>query len=157
MPRPPGRGYRRRSRDAAGYERVSVMITKGDPMPKLSKDTAQDVQDAGPAVDRGGDLDDTTVNFVTIRHSHSLAPLLRGLPADSCQCPHWGYVLAGKITVSYGARDETYETGDAFYMPPGHIPAAEAGTEFIQFSPREQLAVTIAAIQANARDAGRPN
>ncbi len=43
-------------------------------MPKLSKDSAPNVQDAGPAVDRSGDLDDTTVSFVTIRQSHSLAP-----------------------------------------------------------------------------------
>ena len=38
-------------------------------------------------------------------------------------------------------------------MPPGHVPAAEAGTEFIQFSPREQLAETVAVIMANARQA----
>jgi hypothetical protein len=96
-------------------------------MPRLSKDSAPNVQDAGPAVDRSGDLDDTTVSFVTIRQGHSLAPLLRGLPGDSCQCPHWGYLLAGKITVSYGDRKETYQAGDAFYMTPGHVPAAEAG------------------------------
>jgi hypothetical protein len=122
-------------------------------MPKLSRDTAPNVQDAGPAIDRGGDLDETTVDFVTIQQSHSLAPLLRGLPGDSCQCPHWGYLFAGKITVSYPDREETYEAGDAFYMPPGHVPAAEAGTEFIQFSPREQLAETLAAMMANARQA----
>jgi hypothetical protein len=122
-------------------------------MPKLSKDSAPNVQDAGPAIDRGGDLDDLTVDFVTIRQSHSLAPLLLGLPGDSCQCPHWGYLFAGKITVSYADREETYEAGDAFYMPPGHVPAAEAGTEFIQFSPRKQLAETLAVIMANARQA----
>jgi len=122
-------------------------------MPKLSKDSAPNVQDAGPAVDRSGDLDDTTISFVTIRQSHSLAPLLLGLPGDSCQSPHWGYLLAGKITVSYADREETYQTGDAFYMTPGHVPAAEAGTEFIQFSPRDQLAVTVAAIRANAQRA----
>ena len=22
-------------------------------------------------------------------------PLFKGLPGDLCQCPHWGYVLAG--------------------------------------------------------------
>jgi hypothetical protein len=122
-------------------------------MPKLSKDTAPNVQDAGPAIDRNGDLDDTTVDFVTIRQTHSLAPLLRGLPGDSCQCPHWGYLLAGKITVSYADHEEAYQAGDAFYMPPGHVPAAEAGTEFIQFSPRDQLAVTVAAMKANAQSA----
>ena len=31
-------------------------------------------------------------------------------------------------------------------MPPGHTPEAEAGTEFIQFSPADQLAATEAAI-----------
>jgi quercetin dioxygenase-like cupin family protein len=62
-------------------------------------------------------------------------------------------MFAGKITVSYADREETYEAGDAFYMPPGHVPAAEAGTEFIQFSPTEQLAETLAAMMANARQA----
>ena len=122
-------------------------------MTRLSKDSAPNVQDADPAVDRSGDLDDTTVSFVTIRHGHSLAPLLRGLPGDSCQCPHWGYLLAGTITVSYADREETYQAGDAFYMTPGHVPAAGAGTEFIQFSPRDQLAETLAAMRANAQRA----
>jgi hypothetical protein len=122
-------------------------------MPKLSKDSAPNVQDAGPAIDRNGDLDDTTVSFVTIRQGHSLAPLLRGLPGDSCQCPHWGYLFAGKITVSYADRQEVYQAGDAFYMTPGHVPAAEAGTEFVQFSPREPLAQTVAAMRANAQRA----
>jgi hypothetical protein len=52
-------------------------MTKGDTMPSLSKDSAPNVQDVGPAVDQGGDLDDITVNFVTIKETHSLAPLLR--------------------------------------------------------------------------------
>ena len=122
-------------------------------MPSLSKDNAPNVQDAGPAIDRNGDLDDTTVNFVTIRESHSLAQLLRGLPGDACQCPHWGYLLAGTITVSYADREETYQAGDAFYMTLGQVPAAETGTEFIQFSPKDQLAETVAAIRANAQRA----
>ena len=121
-------------------------------MPKLSKDSAPNVQDAGGlAIDRNGDLDGTTVSFVTIRQSHSLAPLLRGLPGDRCQCPHWGYLLAGKITVSYADHEETYQAGDAFYMTLGHVPAAEAGTELIQFSPKDQLTETLAAMKANAQ------
>lgn len=120
-------------------------------MPKISKESAPNVQDAGPAVDRGGDLDGYTADFVSIRQSHSLAPLLKGLPDDMCQCPHWGYVFTGKITVSYADREEVYGPGDAFYMPPGHAPAAEEGSEFIQFSPTEQLAETIAFITANAQ------
>ena len=63
--------------------------------------------------------------------------------------PALGY-LAGKITVSYPDHDEVYQAGDAFYMTPGHVPAAEAGSEFIQFSPRQELAETMVAIKANA-------
>jgi hypothetical protein len=129
--------------------------SQGGMLPRLSKDSAPNVQDAGPAVDRSGDLDDITVNFVTIRQGHSLAPLLRGLPGDSCQCPHWGYLLAGTITASYADREDTYQAGDAFYMTPGHVPAAEAGTKFIQFSPAEQLAETVAAMRANAQRAAQ--
>jgi hypothetical protein len=88
-----------------GYRRVSDPGRRHDA--RLSKDSAPNVQDTGPAVDRSGDLDDTTVNFVTIRQGHSLALLLRGLPGESCQCPHWGYLLAGTLTVSYGDRKET--------------------------------------------------
>jgi hypothetical protein len=141
MPRRPPRGYRR----VSDYQR------RHHAQAQQGQRTQR--QDVGPAVDQGGDLDDITVNFVTIRESHSLAPLLRGLPGDSCQCPHWGYLFAGKITVTNADREETYQTGDAFYMTPGHVPAAEAGTEFVQFSPKEQLAETMAAMMANARRA----
>ncbi len=119
-------------------------------MPAFSKDTAPNVDDFEPAVDRSGDLDGYTTEFVTIKQSHSLAPMLKGLPGDSCQCPHWGYLLAGRLTVSYTDHEETYQAGDAYYMSPGHVPAAEAGTEFVQFSPADELATTLAAIKANA-------
>jgi len=118
-------------------------------MPKLSKDTAPDVGDFGAAIDHGGQLDDYTVDFVTIRESHSLAALLKGLPGDSCQCPHWGYVTAGSLAVRYADHEEVIEPGDAFYMPPGHVPSAVAGTEFVMFSPQDELAVSEAAIRAN--------
>ena len=39
-------------------------------------------------------------------------------------------------------------------MTPGHVPAAKAGTEFLQFSPRQQLAETLAAMRANAQRVG---
>jgi hypothetical protein len=120
-------------------------------MPKTSKDSAP-AHDFGPALDHSEDLEGYTVNFVTIRQTHSLAGLLKGLPDDACQCPHWGYVLAGTLTVSYTDRpDETYGAGEAFYMPPGHVPAADAGSEFVQFSPKAELAVSMAAMADNAR------
>jgi hypothetical protein len=120
-------------------------------MAKTSQDTASQVKDFGVAVDQGEELLGYTVNFVSIRQTHDLAPLLKGLPDDLCQCPHWGYVTKGRMTVHYLDRDEVIEAGDAFYMPPGHAPAAEAGTELIQFSPTRELQETEAAIMANVQ------
>ena len=64
-------------------------------MSKVSRDTASEVADYGPAEDRTDHFDGYTINFTSIREDSDLAPLLKGLPGDSCQCPHWGYMLAG--------------------------------------------------------------
>ncbi len=119
-------------------------------MPVTSKSTAE-TQDFGLAVDRRADLDDITVSIVSIRETHSLKDALAGLPGGLCQCPHWGYILSGTITCDYGDREETYGAGDAFYMTPGHVPAAEAGSEFVMFSPKDQLVATENAIHAHMR------
>lgn len=116
-------------------------------MPYTSKDTA-DSKDFGVAVDRTAHLDDITVSIVSIRESHSLKDMLAGLPNGQCHCPHWGYLFNGSITCDYGDRQETYGPGDAFYMTPGHVPTAEAGSEFVIFSPKDEMAATEAAIQA---------
>jgi hypothetical protein len=118
-------------------------------MPKISRDTAPSVQDFGVAEDRSGDVGGYTVNFVTIKQTHDLGPMLASLPGGNCSCPHWGYVLKGTITVRYPDREETFNGGDAFYMPAGHVPEAEAGTELVQISPTDQLsAVETAMMQA---------
>ena len=111
-----------------------------------NKNSAE-AQDFGLAVDRTAHLDDITVNIVSIRETHSLKEALAGLPNGQCHCPHWGYVLSGSITVDYGDREEAYGPGDAFYMTPGHVPGAEAGAEFVMFSPKDQLEATEAAIR----------
>jgi hypothetical protein len=115
-------------------------------MAKASSASADKVADYGVAIDRSSELDGYTVNFVTITKSHDLGPMLASLPGGNCSCPHWGYVLKGRLIVRYPDREEIIEAGDAFYMAPGHAPEAEEGTELIQFSPTEQLAETEAAI-----------
>src|SRR3954451_15783297 len=110
-------------------------------MPKVSRASASIVKDFGVAEDRSAEVDGYTINFVTIRQDHDLAPMLAGLPGGNCSCPHWGYVLKGRIIVRYADHEEVIEAGDAYYMPPGHAPEAQAGTELVQFSPAEELAV----------------
>jgi mannose-6-phosphate isomerase-like protein (cupin superfamily) len=121
-------------------------------MPLTSRETAQE-QDFGLAVDRTAELEGYTVNIVTIQQTHSLKDMLAGLPDGQCHCPHWGYLLSGRMTVDYGDRQEEYRPGDAFYMPPGHVPTAEAGTEFVMFSPTDELKATEEAIQSFLQNA----
>ena len=118
-------------------------------MPKLSRESARQVDDFGVAEDRHDDLDGYTVNFVTIRQTHDLAPILSGLPGGNCPCPHWGYLIKGRMIVRYADHEEVIEAGDAFYMPPGHAPEAEEGTEIVQFSPAEKLADVVEAMKAS--------
>lgn len=68
-----------------------------------------------------------------------LAPLLAGLEGDSCDAPHWGYVISGDLVVTYddGSTDRCVSE-DVFYWPPGHTVRADANSEFILFSPQEQ-------------------
>jgi hypothetical protein len=51
------------------------------------------------------------------------------------------------MVVHYGDHDDVIEPGHAFYMPPGHVPEADAGTEFVMFSPSDELHATEEAIQ----------
>jgi len=124
-------------------------------MAKASKATAPVKMDISLAEDRACQLDGYTVDFVTIRVDHDLAPMLASLPGGMCHCPHWGVMIKGRVTVQYADREEVYEAGDAFYMAPGHTPAAVAGTELIQFSPTDLLAETEAALARGLADTNR--
>ena len=77
------------------------------------------------------------------------APLFKGLPDDRCQCPHWGYVLKGRMRVRYAEREEIVRAGDAYYLPPGHLPLFEEETEVIEFSPRGVYQETMEVIERN--------
>jgi len=115
---------------------------------KTSRETA-DVEDYGPVVDRHVDGEGQTIEFVEFKEDVESAPLLKGLPGDMCTCPHWGYVLKGTVTFSDGEREERFGAGDAFYVPPGHLQTAAAGTEYLQFSPTEEMNVVSEAMMKN--------
>jgi hypothetical protein len=83
-----------------------------------------------------------------------LANLFRGLPDDRAQLPHWGYVIAGKVGFRFSDREETYEAGDAYYVPPGHTPVHYAGAEIVEFSPTELLGETMPVVLSNLQAAG---
>jgi hypothetical protein len=128
--------------DARGH-RKEIM------MPKVSKATASNVQDIGVGVVREGVVDGYEIAFMDFREEADMEGLLKGLPDDLCPCPHWGYVTAGQVTFTFLEHAEVFEAGDAFYVPPGHTPAASEGAAFVLISPAEEVAEVNAVIQRN--------
>jgi hypothetical protein len=118
-------------------------------MPKLSRETAPHVEENPILVGRYGELDGYTVGFETYLTDADATPFFRGLPDDRCQSPHWGYVVSGRVTFRYADREESYEAGDAYYAPPGHIPVVTAGAEVVEFSPTEAYARTMEVLGRN--------
>ena len=119
-------------------------------MPKVSRDSARQGGEFGPVTDRSEQLEGYMVNFTSFREDIDATPLMKGLPDERCQCPHWGYVVKGRMTFHYADREEILEAGDAFYTPPGHVQVGTApGTEVVMFSPAEELKETEAVMVKN--------
>jgi hypothetical protein len=121
-------------------------------MPKVSRESASQANDYGPISERREDIQGTAIQFLTTNVDLDATPLMKGLPDDRCSSPHWGYVFKGRLTFDCGDHDEVFEAGDAFYLGPGHIPtASDPGTEYIQFSPVDDLNAVSEVITKNAQ------
>jgi hypothetical protein len=119
-------------------------------MAKVSKESATQGGDYGPVVDRNEDVEGYRISFTTFKEDIDTTPLMKGLPDDRCQCPHWGYVVSGKMTFRFPDHDEVYEAGDAFYTPPGHMPVEnQPGSEIVMFSPADEMRETEAVLMKN--------
>jgi len=119
-------------------------------MPKASKATAAR-HASGPAYEgRFGELGDYTVAFEELSNGGDMATLFGGPLDDRCQCPHWGVVVKGRLTLTYADGQDVVETGEAYYTRPGHTPAADHGTETIEFTPTTKLQETMAVVMKNA-------
>jgi hypothetical protein len=124
-------------------------------MPKVSKETASEAIAMDGLDVRLEHLEGGySVCFESHTAAADLAGLFRGLPDDRCQLPRWGYVIRGRVAFRFADREETYEAGDAYYVPPGHTPVHHAGAEIVEFSPTDVLGETIAVVMTNLRAAG---
>lgn len=59
-------------------------------------------------------------------------------------------MIKGKVGFRFTDREETYEAGDAHYVPPGHY----TGAEIVEFSPTDILGETIPVVMKNFQAAG---
>ena len=102
---------------------------------RATKDELPIMLEAGPSLVRGIDWGEMRVSVVSVPAGTDFTPLLKGLPDDRCQGPHWGYVLKGRMRIRYETEDEVLSAGDFYHMHPGHTGIAEEDTEFIEVAP----------------------
>ena len=103
-------------------------------MPNVSKETASErITFEGIDVRLENFEGGYSVCFESHTADADLADLFRGLPDDRAQLPRWGYVIRGKVGFRFSDGEESYEAGDAYYVPPGHTPIHYAGAEIVEF------------------------
>ena len=119
-------------------------------MPKASKATASDSMQMEGYEGHYENFDGGyTVAFETYTQDADPGEFFKGLPDDRCQCEHWGYVIQGRVSFKTADGEETFEAGDAYYIPPGHTPVLYAGTEVVEFSPTDELKRTVEVVSKN--------
>lgn len=100
-------------------------------------------------VSRQAEWGDLNVALETALVGTDMAALFRGLPDNRCPCPHWGYVIRGRMVIHYRDRKETLCTGDAYYLAPGHLVSFEEETEHVEFTPRAAYQTAFEVVIAN--------
>jgi hypothetical protein len=99
---------------------------------------------------RGADWGGWRSMMVSLLAGTDLTPLLKGLPNDLCPCPHWGYMVSGRIRLSYLDSTEYLTAGDLFYLPPGHTAFVEEDCLFVEFSPPADHTAVLDVVKRNA-------
>ena len=113
-------------------------------MQTVDRDDMQ-VRIEGDGIDfRTRELGGQTIAWVVLPKGADLSPALKGLPGDACQCPHWGYMIKGRLLMRTADGERTYEAGQAFYWGPGHVPEALEACEYIDISPTAELEEVLA-------------
>lgn len=105
--------------------------------------------DADGVLVREAEWGGMNVGFQTFPKGFDIKPLLKGLPHDACQCPHWGLVTKGRMIVHQRGKEVAVAAGETYYLPPDHSVRFDADTELIEWSPADQLAKTMKVIEAN--------
>ena len=81
-----------------------------------------------------------TICYNELPKGTDFTPLLNGLENDSCHCPHWGYVMSGKMLVKYDdGNEEVLSGGDIYYLPKGHTAIVQEDIKLIEFSPSKEF------------------
>jgi hypothetical protein len=85
------------------------------------------------------DEDGLSVGFVRLPAGADLRAATKGLPDDLCPCPHWGFMIKGRVRMHTPDGHMDFAAGQAFYWAPGHAPEALEDSEYVDFSPTTEF------------------
>jgi hypothetical protein len=94
-----------------------------------------------------------TVAVNSLPNGTDFAPLLTGLKNNSCQVPHWGYIIKGVVRLQYdNGKEVVLKAGDLFYMSPGHKAKVEEDLKMLDFSPQEEFKELVVHLEKKAAE-----
>ena len=106
------------------------------------EDTEVDFEQKGVGETRKTEAGGMTIAFERWASGLDATEMFAELPDGACQEQHWGVVIKGQGRIRYtGDReDDVISAGQAYYMPPGHVPMVDDGDdlELIGFTPADQ-------------------
>jgi hypothetical protein len=77
--------------------------------------------------------------YLSLSAGVDTTPLFMGLEENLCQCPHWGFLLSGRLTTTDAdGIKEVVSANDLFYWPAGHNLKVNEDAEIIMFSPQHE-------------------
>lgn len=123
---------------------------------KINKDEMSvTMEGPGTLIRNQTEMGGMTAGYVKFPKGTDFTPMFKGLPTNSCHCPHWGYVFEGSIRIVYddGSEDVT-KAGDVFYWHAGHTAIADEDVIFLDFSPEKELSEVMAQVNKNMAEMG---
>lgn len=119
-------------------------------MPCASRDELP-LQEVAPGYSsRFADWGGMTVGLEAAPAGMDASSMLASLAGGRCQARHWGYLISGRIVVDYGDRREVVTAGQAYHVEPGHRISFEEDSEAVEFTPTDELELTLAAVRKAA-------
>nr|WP_228534059.1 hypothetical protein [Nocardia sp. BSTN01] len=92
------------------------------------------------------------VGFTTVHTPVDCTDIYQNLPGGVCPCPHFGYIISGRLRCTYPGTDipdEVAGPGEVYYFPAGHVLVYDEPTNAIEFNPASGLQQLMNAVERN--------
>jgi len=121
-------------------------MNMGDTIMRVAKDDVDvKMEIPGAVIRQRTDFGDATglgkisAEYFSLAAGVDTTPLFQGLEGNLCQCPHWGFVLRGRLTTTDAdGAQETVNADNLFYWPPGHNVTVDSDADIVMFSPQHE-------------------